>query len=304
MIIVTAGSAYVDIDAYAGCIAYAELLRLQGVQAIAASSAPLNESITGSIRNLGVGLSEYKPSLADKFVLIDISVEKFFDPIVKNGKVVEVIDHHPGHEEYWQEKLGDKAQIEQVGAACTQVYERWQTADKLELMRPVTAKILAAGILDNTLNFTAGITKDRDCVAYADLIRLARLGSDFPAQYFSEVQTAIEADLENAIKKDTKTITETTLVPRELGQLVVWNGKEIVSKDVDRIALVMESIGNDWGVNIISISEQKSYFVAFNPLSQQKFTDLLGVKFFNSVSEPHVALLRKEILRLAIDKSK
>lgn len=51
-IIVTSGKRYIDIDAYASCIAYAKLLRLKGKNAKAISTANLNESITNSLIQL------------------------------------------------------------------------------------------------------------------------------------------------------------------------------------------------------------------------------------------------------------
>ena len=51
MEIITSGSRYIDIDAYASIIAYAKLLYLQGKSAIAISRANLNESITPRLRN-------------------------------------------------------------------------------------------------------------------------------------------------------------------------------------------------------------------------------------------------------------
>lgn len=304
MIVVTAGSAYMDIDSYAGCIAYAELLNLQGKQAVAASTAPLNSSITPSVQMSGINLEEYSPSATDEFVLIDISAADYIDPIVALDRVIEVIDHHPGHEAYWTEKLGDKAQIELVGSACTQVYERWKAGSKLELMRPEVASMLAAGILDNTLNFNANITNERDHAAYIDLARVGAFGNDFAINYFSECQKLIENDLENAIRNDTKLLDETENIPRCFGQLAVWEGNMIAHKDKDRIATVMQTFGEDWGVNIISIFEGKSYFLADNTASQNKFTNLFGVKFMDGISDAYPMQLRKEILRAAIDASK
>ena len=99
MRIVTSGSAFLDIDAYAGCVAYAELLNLTGVLAQAASSAPLNESVTQEIRSWTVPFTaDYEPGLTDDFALIDISEAAFFDPIVDRVRVREVIDHHTGFE--------------------------------------------------------------------------------------------------------------------------------------------------------------------------------------------------------------
>ena len=51
---------YIDIDAYAGIIAYANLLNLKGIQAKAVSTAKLNESITQTLLNLEIGLDKYK----------------------------------------------------------------------------------------------------------------------------------------------------------------------------------------------------------------------------------------------------
>ena len=49
MKIVTSGSRYIDIDAYASCIAYANLLNLKGIEAKAVSTAKINESITPNL---------------------------------------------------------------------------------------------------------------------------------------------------------------------------------------------------------------------------------------------------------------
>ncbi len=303
MIIVTTGSAYVDIDAYGGCIAYANLLNLEGTPAEAVSSAPLNESITPSIRRLGTGLVAYTPRDDNEFVLVDVSVKKYFDPIVDIARVVEVIDHHWTDEEtYWIDRLGSKAQIEVVGAACTQIFERWDKAGKLGAMSPDIATILAAGILDNTLNFNAGVTGERDHKAYDTLSDIAGLTKDFPAGYFSECQQTIEADLETAIRNDTKQMEPTAYLPQTFGQIVIWDADAILRDKKADILEITGSIGQDWITNLISISNGKSYFLATNPSSQAKFSELFGVKFENDISEPVPMMLRKEILKAAIDK--
>ena len=58
MIVVTSGNKYIDIDAYASCIAYANLLNLKGQKAKAVSSAKPNESIPSSLLNLNIGIRE------------------------------------------------------------------------------------------------------------------------------------------------------------------------------------------------------------------------------------------------------
>ena len=52
MIVITVGKSYIDIDGYASSIAYRELLRMQGLDAMFVSDATLNYSITNSLLKL------------------------------------------------------------------------------------------------------------------------------------------------------------------------------------------------------------------------------------------------------------
>jgi inorganic pyrophosphatase/exopolyphosphatase len=295
--VVTSGSAYLDIDAYAGCIGYAQLLNINGEEAVAASTAPPNESVTERLRGLG---SIATNANGAEFVVVDVSEPNFFDPITRSGQVVEVIDHHPGFEQYWQEKLGDNAQIEEVGAACTQVVERWQVAGKTGLMTQQTAELLAAGILDNTLNFTAQITKERDHAAYELLQQIGELPEDFAARYFSDVQRAMEADLETAIVNDAKQLENLPRLPEYMGQFVVWDASHVVRHRLGEIKSAMNSLSTDWGMNLVSIAEARSYFLGSTLEAEAKLAELLGVEFKDGISEPHPMMLRKEILKAAI----
>ncbi len=302
MKIVTAGSAYMDIDAYAGCIAQAELLRLGGEDAYAASSAPLNESIPRSLRALEVSLEDYKQSENDEFIVVDVSKEDFFDPIVKNGEVIEVIDHHPGQEEYWQNKIGDKADIEFIGASCTQIFERWQANNRLQEMRPEIARLLAAGILDNTLNFNANITTQRDRDAYKALMQIGSLPEDFAAQYFTECQHSIEQNFEEAVMNDIKTMDEAPKLPRTLGQLTVWDARAIALDKKEMIAQILHSRDSDWALNLISISEGRSYFLSNSESGKAKLNSLLDLDFTQDAAEADRLWLRKELLNLALSR--
>lgn len=302
MRVITSGSSYLDIDAYAGCIAEAERLNLTGEQAYAASSAPLNESVTESLRLLDLGLVEYQPSANDEFVLVDISVEEYFDPIVQNGTVVEVIDHHPGNEQYWLDRIGDRADIEFIGASCTQIFERWQKSGELANMKPGIARLLAAGILDNTLNLEADVTTQRDKKAYETLRQIGELPEDFAMQYFMECQQAIDADLKTAIRNDTKLMSGKLGLPRALGQVAAWDAKKYTEGNLSTIEAVLSQMSDDWALNLISIGEGKNYIVSTSPTGQEKMASLMGLEFVNGVAETQRLYLRKEILKLALDK--
>lgn len=299
MIIVTSGLSYLDIDAYAGVIAYAELLKKQGKQAIAVSTAPLNESVSVSVRSWNAPIkTTFTPSEDDKFALVDVSDPTYFDKIVNLANVSEVIDHHPGFESYWQQRIRDDAHIEFIGAACTIVYELWKSADLLELMSIVSARLLICGVLDNTLNFGAKITTQRDIDAYNALRAIADLPDDWAAQYFTECQEAILHDAVAAIQNDTKTVTFKSFGrPICFGQLGVWDGKQVLAKHIDTLRKALTAQRPEWFMNLISVGERKSYFVADNINVQKCLTKLLDVQFNGSVATADRLWLRKEVIK-------
>jgi len=76
-----------------------------------------NNSIPTTVRSWSVSLDrEYTPHQDDSFTLIDVSEPKYFEKFVDLERIDEIIDHHPGLEDYWQERIGDRAIIERIGA--------------------------------------------------------------------------------------------------------------------------------------------------------------------------------------------
>lgn len=302
MRIVTSGSRYLDIDAYAGIVAYAELLQTQGKQAKAVSTAPWNKSISKTVRSWGAPLkTTYGPNDDDTFTLIDISDPEHFDHMVDLSKVDAIIDHHPGFEQYWAERIGNKAHIEFIGAACTQVYELWVAAGLVNKMSKTSAKLLATGILDNTLNFKAHVTTDRDENAYKALVEHANLSDNWPAKYFSECQDAILADAETSIRNDSKILSFPTFPsPLSVGQLVVWGASEVLNEHEATIESVLAAIKPDWFMNLVSINEGNSYFVCENADVQKWLTNMLGVEFEGNIAKANRLWLRKEIIKQGV----
>ncbi len=306
MRIITAGAGYLDIDAYAGIVAYAELLNLQGINAQAVSTAPLNESIPPSLRQWKVAFSNaYAASPEDTFTLVDTSAPQFIDSFVELNRVDEVIDHHMGYEEYWQNLIGKKADIELVGAACTQVFERWEKAGKLAEISKESAGLLMSGILDNTLNFGAKITTKRDRHAYDELAKYAELPEDWPARYFGEIQRSISADPVRAVKNDTKQVGEfvSRIASLTVGQLAVWDARELLQRHQEALVTSFEADSSEWFINIISISEGKSYFICAGPKLQEWVAELLGVTFTGELAVADRMWLRKEMVARDISRA-
>ena len=303
MKVVTSGFPYIDIDAYGCAIAYAELLNLKGEVAKAVSTSELNESITKTVRSWGAAIDrEYTPSEADSFVLVDVSQPEHFDQFVEVDRVAEVIDHHPGYENYWHSRIGDAAQIEFIGAACTQVYENWKQAGLLDKMSVTSARLLVCGILDNTLNFGAKVSTARDEQAYRDLLVRAHLPDDWTATYFSECQESIFADAALAIKNDTKLLNFKTYPDQiAFGQVVVWDGKQVLEQHLDVLREAMLARSTEWMINVVSVAEGLSYFISDNSEIKVWVSNLLKVNFDGGIAVADRLWLRKEVLKADIE---
>lgn len=298
MRIVTSGYPFIDIDAYGSMVGYAELLNIQGQAAKAATTSRLNESIPDFLRAMNPPIElNYRPQPGESFTILDVSDPKFLDPMVNTERIDEIIDHRAGFEAYWRRILGTRADIEFAGAVCTMIYERWARGSLLEAMSPLSATLLAAGILDNTLNFQADITTDRDKQAYRDLQGIAKLPDDWPATYFSDCQRGIIRDLETAIRNDTK-IIEFKGQPSvyAVGQIVIWDAQSIITDHMDTIERTESSIQPTWFMNVVGIKGDKSYFVCTHPGVKQWLSSLLGVQFTGNIAPADRLWLRKEII--------
>ncbi|MFJ7792854.1 bifunctional oligoribonuclease/PAP phosphatase NrnA [Pseudomonas sp. NPDC096950] len=300
MKVVTSGSAYLDIDAYACAIAYAELLNLQGVAARAVSSATPNASVSKSVLEWPVTLDNYAPEVSDEFVLVDVSDFEHFDPLVVLDRVVEVIDHHPGFEKFWTQKLGHAADIRRIGAAATQVFERWEMSGLLANISEQSAALLATAILDNTMNFTGQLVTEADVRAYGTLRRYAKLPVDWSEQYFQECQAMIQSDLAAALAADMKRMKPETGLPHVFAQMTVWDAQALIQQHRQTISEWLAVQGDDWLLNVISISERRSYFLVEPLISQKKLGDLLRVDCQDGLVVHERSLLRKELVAMGL----
>ena len=297
MIVVTSGNKYIDIDAYASCIAYANLLNLKGQKAKAVSSAKPNESIPSSLLKLNMGLDHYEPSKEDEFVIIDVSNKAYFDKIVNEDKIIEVIDHHAGYEEYWKNKLQDKAKIEFLGSVATLIVELYEKEGLMHKITKELAILLISAILDNTLNLKAKVTSKRDITVYEKLERIIQ-DKKYPEKYFLECQSKINKDLKLAIENDTKVEYVSQILPPIFSQLTIWD-KEIVLRNKDVLYTVLNNMGDKWMLNLICLKDGKSYLIAQDLEVQKNLEKLFHKVFKVDMMELDNVWLRKEIMKIA-----
>ena len=295
--IITAGSTYLDIDAYACSIALAELLRLKGIDAVAYSDAPCNYSVCPSLVKEGQLVTSLPEELIKqaKYIIVDVSDPDYLKDNVPLDNIVEVYDHHVGFEEYWTSRIGAGARIEFIGAAVTLIYREWKKAGLEAKMSVHTAELLVAAILDNTLNLTASNTTAEDIEVFKVLCKKAGIGEEWCAAYFSEVQKSVEADLKNALFNDLKRITDNRILPPRMAQLCVWDAESIIKK-LPEIRQYFDGEA-DWMLNIIDIKHRCSYFVCEAPKCQKDLENLFGIRFESGVAKTQISYLRKEIIK-------
>lgn len=297
MIIVTSGARYIDIDAYAGIIAYAKLLNLKGENAIAYSSSPLNESVTNSIRNSKYTISnQINLTDNDEFIILDVSDPDFFDKSVDMARIIQIIDHHYGFEDYWNSKSNVDTIIEKIGSVATIIFELYEKENLLEDLDKDMCLLLMSAILDNTLNFKAKVTTSRDIEAYKKLEKLSNSNFNYAEFYFNECENEINKNLKEAILNDTKLDNSSGKVPPVFSQLTVWDASSILD-DINLIYESLNSFKKPWLMNLISLKDGKSYLISNDDNIKFNLKITFNCNFSNDIAILPDVWLRKEIIK-------
>ncbi len=305
-VIITAGSNYLDIDAFACCVSMRELLVLQGRTVVAYSAAPRNYSVCAGLAAEGQIETELPPDFSPEssdYIIVDVSDPAYIRESAPLDRVCAVYDHHTGFEAFWENRIGQNACIEFLGAAATLIFREWKLTGLVGEMTRPTALLLIAAILDNTLYLTSANTTQEDREAFESLCEKAGVGADWCAAYFSEVQDSVEADLENALLKDQKRIAGHSILPPRVAQLCVWDAERILKK-LDAVRNILNSDPDEWMLNLVDISRRRSYFVCDDPRCQREMERKFDVSFEGSVAKCKRSYLRKEILKIVQQQEK
>lgn len=297
--IISAGSTYLDIDAYACMVAMAELLCLQGENAIAYSDAKWNYSVCKSLISEVQTVWELPEGFDSKnaeYIIVDVSDPNYLAKSISLDRIVAVYDHHVGFEEYWNECIGEGSHIEFIGAAATLIYREWKKAGLEDMMSSSTAKLLIAAILDNTLNLTSSVTTQEDIDVFNKLCTRENIDEKWCARYFSEVQASIESDLKNALLGDVKYIGENQILPPYMGQIAIWQFRSLLER-VAEICDCFYSKYDCWILNVIDIQHNCNYFICDSREYQQKIEMVFNVHFEEGIAKTSTSYLRKEIIK-------
>lgn len=306
-IIVIGGSVYADIDVLACTAAYKQYLQLLGYSAHALITGPWNQTIPSFIKNWPIDV-EKKFLYENKkctFVLVDFSDPQYVDSFVDLNAVVEVFDHHYGHEDYWKEKIGNHARIEKVGACATLIWEQFKAAKIESRIIPIHANLLYIAIMANTLDFRSTVTQQRDITAAREILPYTQLPCDWKKQYYAEIEAEFLQNPLKNILEDTKTINSFN-IPFNFGQIELANACNFLQKFMNSLVnlkIEAEHKIERWVINIVSIEENCSYLYC-NCLALldhlNRITSAHTIKKIDNHSNLLITSklwLRKEILR-------
>jgi inorganic pyrophosphatase/manganese-dependent inorganic pyrophosphatase len=297
--VVTSGETFVDIDAVACVIAYAELLRLEGCSAEVFFPGTFNNSVTPSVRSWGLDYRMTPSTTVAEFVVMDVSDPKHIAQAAMDGTVTEVYDHHPGFETYWEEKIGERSHIEPIGACATLIWEEFENRGRANEISQLSARLLAVAILSNTLNFGAVITHERDRRAFDVLWQKCDLPDSWIADYFAEQEVTVMKNVPQTIIDDTKVFTiDTVPFPFTIGQLELWDGSRFLRRESTAVKAALKTFGNEhWIMSVPSLSEGQNRFYSESDELKKVFERGLGVKFEGDYASSDRLWLRKEILK-------
>lgn len=303
---------YADVDVYASIIAYTDLLNQRGKSAKAYIPFAPNYSVPDSLRLPDYENASFNLQPDDEAIILDVSIPSVINRLVPDHQILELIDHHSGYEDYWHQRIGNKAIIEPIGAVATSIFEWWGECWDYTKMSPDIAKLLLAAILDNTLNFNATITTTRDHAAAKRLAEITCIDLDaFTTEYFTNVSQTLLTDLETSLLNDCKTVnfpdnaskivstpsnnqpksaktlssnsaknaTATTTTPSDFAfaQLTLWDGELILPK-IPEVHHIMNHSYQTWLVSILSISTRQNFFLTNSPNLSQYLSQLLNLR--------------------------
>lgn len=291
-----------DMDSLACAVAYAELLNLEGKDAEVYITEELNSSVTEEIKTWGFKY-EKEPKQEDlksmQYVIVDTTDPHTFPKFVEEDKIIEIYDHHNGYEEMWKKRIGDKAKIEMIGACATMIWEEYKKRGYAEKISQLSAKLLYAAIISNTLNFKATITSPRDAQAFKEISPIADLPKDWIDKYFVDQEQFIYSNPREAIINDVKIIEFPNLGTKiTIGQVELWNSRKFV---MDYKPLIREVLDNfdhrQWFFNAPCISKGKNYIYTENDDIKKLLTDNFSVVFEDGVGETNKLIERKEFVK-------
>ena len=289
-----------DLDGTACSFAYAEFLRKNGKDAVAAIFGKLHREAQFVLDKFNIRDLESAEKVVnnvDGIIIVDASDLRGLSDKIQPEKVIEIIDHRKIHEAH--KFPNAKAQIELVGSAATLIAEKF-FKNKTTISQE-SAELLFSAIVSNTINFQANVTTERDHKMTDWLNTKFPLPKNYIHEMFSD-KSQFKKSLKETFIDDFATFH---LNNHHLGfaQLEIVNVDGFIRGNLVKIKKTLEELKKERSLDLIfltCIDLEKAFneIVVIDEDTQKFVEQALTINFKDGVTKRDGILMRKEIVPL------
>ena len=287
-----------DMDGYASAVCYAELLRSNGLDAVAASVGRVGIETKFVLDFLKIKPIQSISSFDDFYsiILVDSDCIDSTELEANPDKVIEIIDHHVECRIH----IYPNAKIQRVliGACATLIAERLMAADLV--ITKENAILLYAGIISNTINLKNKITDERDIAAANYLKKIGQVPDNFIEKMFESKSDVSGYKLREELDYD---YFERDFFGHifAISQLEIVGASKLVEDRGEEIKDAIKNLSSASGpefqfLNIIDILDGYNIIISFNNETEILLSKILNIEFVKSVSKIDHIIMRKEII--------
>lgn len=283
-----------DLDGTACSVGYSEFLRKRGRKAEAGIFGEPDEEAKFVLEKLGLNVSSSEDLVGkvDEIVLVDASNLEWLDETIDEFKISEMIDHR---EHNLSENFEADSQIELVGAAATLIAEKF--IDSEVEISPESAELLYAAIADNTVDFQANVTTERDVEA-AEWLKEKFSDSKVKKEIF-KIKSDLDRPVADIVEND---YYNTDVAGSKVGvaQIEALGVEEFIEENLGEILEKLRSLKQEENLDYVfltSVDIEKGFNIFLAPRESRKILEkALDVEFKDGMAGDSRMLLRKEII--------
>ena len=181
-------------------------------------------------------------SKESEFIIVDLNGKDQMHDIVENDKIIEIIDHHSISKFVPTYSGLQRMQIDKLGAAATIVTERYKYSGIIPSRN--SAILLFYGIISNSINLKANITKQRDIDACEWLKSICQdISEEAIAEIFVRKSQIEDSNLQKEMECEIPTVL--TDFKALVGQLEVANLESFLAEKKEKIVNIMKDSKRD-----------------------------------------------------------
>lgn len=288
-----------DLDGFACAIAYAEFLNKTDRPSYPGLFGNLQEEIQFILKKFNFEFSNHKPEQDSPIVLVDASELNALGKSIKPESVIEIIDHRKANDV--QSFPNAKVQIEFVGSASSLIAEKFK--EKNIEPSQMSAILLSAAIISNTLNFKSSTKTEKDEQMFAWLTPFANLPNDFAHEMFAAKSDLSGNKLRQHLEDEYAWRTEKNGERSGVGQLEIIGSEKLVAKKKEEIFQILDDIAKKNDINysflsIIDLETDHNIFLSKDKKIMDILEHVLDIKFENNIARRPGLIMRKEIMPL------